>query len=69
MLLSNISRGKANQTIKFGQIIECNKRNIFLDKLYTKFTGEAIPRPFYKESKLSIFLDQKSEMLKSLSLL
>ena len=69
MLLSNISRGKANQTIKFGQIIEYNKRNIFLDKLYTKFTGEAIPRPFYKESKLSIFLDQKSEMLKSLSLL
>ena len=69
MLLSNMSRGKANQTIKFGQIIENNMKNIFLDKLYTKFAGETIPRPFYKESKLSISLDQKSEMLKSLSLL
>ena len=38
-------------------------RNIFLEKLYAKFAGEASPRLFYKESTLSISLDQPSEML------
>ena len=28
-ILPNISRSKGNQTIKFGQVIEYNKRNIF----------------------------------------
>ena len=28
-ILSNISKSKSNQTIKFGQLIECNMRNIF----------------------------------------
>ena len=28
----NISRSKVNQTMKFGQAIEYNKRNIFLQK-------------------------------------
>ena len=31
-ILLNISRSKGNQTMKFGQLIECNMRNIFLDK-------------------------------------
>ena len=57
-ILSNISRSKGNQTMKFGQLIECNMRNIFLEKSYTKFGGETIPRPFSEKSKLSIFLDQ-----------
>ena len=35
-ILPNISRSKANQEIKFGQLIECNMRNIFLEKSYTK---------------------------------
>ena len=48
--------------MKFGQLIE-NKRNIFPKKSDTKFGGEASPRPFYKKSKLSISLDQQSEML------
>ena len=30
--LPNISRGKGNPTVKFGQIIEYNMRNIFLEK-------------------------------------
>ena len=30
--LPNISRSKGNQTMKFGQVIEYNKRNIFLQK-------------------------------------
>ena len=41
----NISRKKGNQAIKFGQLIEYNMRNIFLEKLYTKSGGETIIRP------------------------
>ena len=29
-ILPNISQGKDNLTMKFGQLIECNKRNVFL---------------------------------------
>ena len=47
-ILSNISRGKGNQTIKFGQLIEYNMKNIFLEKSYTKFGGELVPGPFIK---------------------
>ena len=32
-ILSNISQGKDNQTMKLGQLIEYNKTNIFLQKL------------------------------------
>ena len=35
-ILPNISQSKGNQTIKFGQAIEYNMRNIFLQKLYRK---------------------------------
>ena len=66
-ILPNISRSKGNQTIKFGQLLEYSMRNIFLRKSYTKCGGEASPRPF--KSKLSISLDQQSEMLQSLFLL
>ena len=59
----NISRSKANQTTKFDQLIEYNTRNIFLEKSYTKYVGEASPKPFYKKSTLSRSLDQQSEML------
>ena len=47
-ILSNISRSKGNQTIKFGQLIEYNMENIFLEKLYTKCGGELVPGPFIK---------------------
>ena len=57
-ILPNISRSIFNQAMKFSQLIEYNKRNIFLEKSYTKFGGETIPRPFSKNSKLSICLDQ-----------
>ena len=40
--------------MKFGQLIEYNMRNIFLEKSYAKCRREAIPRPFSKKSKLSI---------------
>ena len=42
----------------FGQLIEYNMRNIFLEKSYTKYGGETSPRPFSEKLKLSISLDQ-----------
>ena len=35
-ILSNISESKGNQVMEFGQFIEYNKRNIFLQKLCEK---------------------------------
>ena len=58
-ILLNISRSKGNQTMKFGQLIECNMRNIFLEKSYTKFG----------KLKLSMSLDQQSKVLYSFLLL
>ena len=55
--------------MKFGQSIEYNVRNIFVEKLYTKCAGETIPRPSSKKSKLSIPLDQKCKVLNSFFLL
>ena len=57
-ILHNISRSKNNQTMKFGQLIECNMRNIFIEKSYTKCGGETSPRTFSENLKLSISLDQ-----------
>ena len=31
-ILISVSRGKGNQTMKFGQLTEYNMRNIFLEK-------------------------------------
>ena len=42
----------------FGKLIELNMRNIFVEKSYTKWAGETIPRPLFKKSKLSISPDQ-----------
>ena len=47
-MFSNILRSKDNQAMKFGQLIEHNMTNIFLEKLLTKYDGEASPRLFYK---------------------
>ena len=57
-VLPNISRSKGNQILKFGQLIEYNTRNIFLEKSYTKCGGETSTRPFSKKLKLNISLDQ-----------
>ena len=46
-----------NQTMKFGQLIEYNMRNNFLEKSHTKCGGETSPRLFSEKLKLSIFLD------------
>ena len=57
-ILANIPRSKGNQTMKFGQLIECNMITIFLEKSFSKYGGETISRPFSKKSKLNISLDQ-----------
>ena len=57
-ILPNISRIKGIQTMKFGQLVEYNMRNIFLKKSYRKNGGETIPRPFSEKSKFSISLNQ-----------
>ena len=49
--------------MKFGQLIEYNMKNIFLEKSYTKYSEEASPRLFYKKSKLGIFLGLQSGKL------
>ena len=52
-ILPNIV-SKGNLTRKFGQLLEYNMRNIFLEKSYKS----SILRPFSKKAKLSIALDQ-----------
>ena len=56
-VLSNISSNKGNQTMKFGQLIECKMQNIFLEKSYTKYGGETSPRTFPEKLKLSMSPD------------
>ena len=68
-ILSNISRSKCNEVMKFGQLIEYNMRNIFLEKSYTKYSEELILRLFSKKSELSISMDQQYKVLYSLFLL
>ena len=57
-ILPYISRSKDNQTVKFGRLIEYNRRKTFLEKPYQKCGGETNLKPFSKKSKLSISLDQ-----------
>ena len=49
---TNISSGTGNQAMKFGQLIKNNMRNIFLEKSYTKYGRETIPRLFSKKVKI-----------------
>ena len=44
--------------MKFDQLIEYNMRNIVLEKSYTTYGRETIPRPFSEMSKLSVSLNQ-----------
>ena len=45
-ILPDISRSKGNQAMKFGQLIEYNMKNIFLEKSYAKCGGETSSKPF-----------------------
>ena len=55
--------------MKFGQLIDSNMRNIFLKNACAKCGGETSSLGFLKKSKLSIALDQQSEVSYSLLLL
>ena len=63
-ILTNISISKDNQAMIFGQLIERNQSQLtyFFEKSYTKCDGDAIPRPFCKKLKMSISLDQYSNV-------
>ena len=56
--LPDISKSKDNQTMKFGQLTEYNRKNIFLVKSCTTCVEETISRTFSKKSKLCVSLDQ-----------
>ena len=45
--LPNFSRSKENPTIKYGQLIKYNMRNIFLERSYTNCGKDASPKPFF----------------------
>ena len=62
-ILSNISKSKGNQTMKFSHLIEYDMRNTFLEKSCTKCGGET------KKLKFSLSLNQQSKILHRLSLL
>ena len=55
--------------MKFGQLIDYNMRNIFLEKSYTKRGGETSLRIFSRKLKLSISLNQYLKVFCSLFLL
>ena len=42
-ILPNISQRKNNQTVKFGQLIKYNKRNIFLQKSFEIEARRLVP--------------------------
>ena len=47
--MTNISRSKSKEEMKFDQLIEYYLRNIFLEKSCTQYGGETNPRPFLKK--------------------
>ena len=49
--MPNISQSKGKQTIEIGQLLENNKRNIFLQKLCGKWGRETSFRPLFIFSK------------------
>ena len=46
-ILPNISRSKDNQAMKFGQVIEYNKRNISHEKSSRRWGRESSSRPLF----------------------
>ena len=47
-ILTNISRSKCNQAMKFGQLIEYNWENVFLEESYSNVVEKLFPHPFLK---------------------
>ena len=55
--------------MKFGHLIEYKMRKIFLEKPHTKGGKETNDRPSFRETNLSIYLNQQSEVSYNLFLL
>ena len=54
-ILRSISQSKGNQTVKFGHLIEHNKRNIFFFKNYAENeAGRLVPDLFILLKKLNM---------------
>ena len=47
-ILANTSRSRDNQAIKFGQLLEYNKSNIFLKNYTQNMVEKLVPDPFVK---------------------
>ena len=58
-ILPNISQSKGNQTMKFCQLIEYNKRNIFLQNLCRNWGKETSSRPLIIFKKNLIWGEKK----------
>ena len=51
-ILPDTSRSKVNETMSFGQLVEYNMRNIFLEKSYTNVMEKLVPDPFIKNQNI-----------------
>ena len=58
-ILPKISQSNGYQTMKFGQLIEFNKRNIFFQKLCEKWSREPSSRRLFIFLKSSIWSENK----------
>ena len=45
-IFSNVSRGKSNQTVKFGQLIEHNMKKSFVKSHIQSVMEKQVPDPF-----------------------
>ena len=52
IIISIFQEVKVIKQCGFGQLIEYNMKNIFIEKSYTKCDRETISRPFSEKSKL-----------------
>ena len=53
-ILSNNSQSKGNQTMKFGQLVEHNNRNFFLETMQKMKQGDYLQTSFYFLKKLNM---------------
>ena len=66
--LPNISRSKGNQTMKIGQLIQYNRKNVVEN--HTQNVPEKLFRdPYPNKSKFSLSVDQQCKVLNSLFVL
>ena len=56
-MLLNISRSKSNQAMKFGQSIDYNKINIFIQKSWKKWGRKTSFRPIGKSKRSKVILN------------